>query len=89
MVTTFALGADEFSDTLRLVPTRGRAVVVERADAADLLPLLQAAVVLATAGTDRHDRVWPYPEGNHGAAVCELPRGQRVLEQGHHLALVQ
>lgn len=70
MVTTFALGADELSDTLHLVPTRGRGVVVERADAADLLPILQAAVVLATAGTDRIDRVWPYPAGSHLEPLC-------------------
>lgn len=58
VVTELALGLDD-RPTVRLPASRGLAIIIEGSDAAGLLPILQQAIVLATAGEDRYVRTWP------------------------------
>lgn len=56
-VTHLALAAAG-SPPVTIRSTTGRSFTVTRAEAVELLPMLQRAAVLATAGTDRYERVW-------------------------------
>lgn len=53
-----ATGADE-RPAVRVPATYGEPLVIEQADAAGFLPVLQRATVLAAAGEERYERVWP------------------------------
>lgn len=55
-VTDLALSGDGSPVTIR--STSGKSLTLTRAEAVMLLPFLQRAAVLATAGTDRYERVW-------------------------------
>lgn len=67
--TDLALGLDQ-RDWVRVRPSRGEPIVIERADAALLLPVLQRAVVLATAGEDRYMRTWVEDLGHREPPLC-------------------
>lgn len=69
-VTALALSQGDPWDTVRVGASRGRAVVIERAEAVALLPHLHAAVVLATAGSDRYERVWPWHSETNHEPLC-------------------
>jgi len=58
VVTGLATGADE-RPAVRVPATYGEPLVIEQADAAGFLPVLQRATVLAAAGEERYERVWP------------------------------
>ena len=68
-VTNLALGTDT-RPWARITASRGEPVTIEANDAPDLLPVLQRALVLATAGQDRYDHTFPEPAGSSLEPLC-------------------